>query len=98
MKQFYFLKLTPPRPTFVQDMTDAERDIMQKHVEYFMGLMAKGIVHGFGPVLDPSGPYGVGIIEVESEAEKDAIIANDPSNGVNRFECHPMRAIVPQRG
>lgn len=95
MKQFYFLKLMPPRPTFVQDMTDAERAIMQSHVEYFNALMAKGVVYAFGPVLDPAGPYGVAVIGVESEAERDEIMAKDPSVGLNRFECFPMRAVVP---
>jgi hypothetical protein len=34
-------------------------------------------------------------VGVESEAERDALIANDPANGLNRYEFYPMRAIVP---
>lgn len=97
MKQFYFLKLTPPRPTFVQDMSDEERAVMAAHGAYLKDLLDKGVIHAFGPVFDPAGPYGVAILEVVSEAERDAIIANDPSNGINRFESFPMMAVVPTR-
>ncbi len=30
-KKYYALKLIPPRPTFAQDMTPEERNIMQQH-------------------------------------------------------------------
>jgi hypothetical protein len=33
-KQHFFLKLNPPRPTFMLDMTADEKAIMQKHVAY----------------------------------------------------------------
>lgn len=97
MKQYYFLKLNPPRPTFAQDMTAEERAIMMQHVAYWTEQMNKGVIHVFGPVLDPSGPYGVGVIGVESEAERDALIANDPASALNRYEFYPMKAVVPAR-
>jgi len=34
-KKSYFLKLNPPRSTFMIDMTEAERSIMQKHIAYW---------------------------------------------------------------
>lgn len=97
MKQFYFLKLNPPRPSFPMDMTPEERDIMQRHVLYWTEQMAKGVIHVFGPVLDPEGAYGVGVIGVDSEAERDALIAGDPANGLNHYEFHPMKAILPPK-
>jgi hypothetical protein len=33
--QHYFLKLNPPRKSFMKDMTEDERKIMQKHVAYW---------------------------------------------------------------
>jgi len=97
MKQYYFMKLNPPRPTFSQDMSPEERALMQKHVQYWTEKMAQGIIYVFGPVADPKGPYGVGVIGVESEEERDALIAQDPANGLNHYEFYPMRAIVPAR-
>ncbi len=96
--KYFFLRLNPPRPTFSQDMTPEERSVMQRHVAYWTGLMAKGTVLVFGPVLDPRGTYGIGVVGVESEAERDALVANDPANGLNHYEFYPMLAVVPKQG
>lgn len=42
----------PPRPTFVQDMTEAERKAMEEHATYWKDLTDKGIAIVFGLVLD----------------------------------------------
>ena len=47
MKTF-FCKLVPPRPTFAQDMSDAEASLMQAHATYWRGLMDEGLAVGFG--------------------------------------------------
>ena len=96
MKKYFFLRLNPPRPTFSQDMTLEERGIMQRHVAYWTDLLKKGKSLVFGPVLDPKGVYGVGVIAVESDEELDSLMANDPANGLNRYEFYPMRAMVPE--
>jgi len=96
-KTHYTLYLNPPRPTFMQDMTDEERDIMQRHIQYWNDYMAKGMVLAFGPVLDPQGVYGLGIVEVENEQQVQEMIANDPANGLNRYEYYLMKAVTPQK-
>jgi uncharacterized protein YciI len=93
----YFLKLNPSRPTFAQDMTDEERAIMQQHVAYWGVLMKKGHVIVFGPVLDPLGVYGMGVVEVENEEQLRALTANDPATGINTYEYWPMRAVTPKK-
>lgn len=65
-KQQYFLKLNPPRPTFMMDMTADEHVIMQEHVGYWTNLMNEGIAIVFGPVLDPKVNME-GVVLVESE-------------------------------
>jgi uncharacterized protein len=95
MKQYYFLKLNPPRATFSQDMTPDERQIMQKHVVYWTEKLKIGKILVFGPVLDPNGIYGVGVIAVENESEREELIANDPANGLQHYEYYAMKAIVP---
>ena len=40
--KYFFCKLTPPRPTFAIDMTDAERQLMHQHVAYWSELAAQG--------------------------------------------------------
>ena len=92
-KQQFYLKLNPPRPTFMMDMTEDEKTIMQKHVEYWTKLLNEGIAIVFGPVMDPAGVYGVGVVLVDSEEVLKWIINNDPANGINKYEYFPMRAI-----
>ncbi|MDP9041220.1 MAG: YciI family protein [Bacteroidota bacterium] len=96
-KKYYFLKLIPPRPTFIQDITVEEKNIMMHHAAYWKDKMNKGFVISFGPVFDPAGPYGVGIVVVESNEELMDFMEKDPANGLNRYEYHPTRAIVPDK-
>ena len=91
------LKLKPSRTSFAQDMTTEERGIMQQHVAYWSGLMAQGFVLAFGPVLDPNGVYGLGIVEVDSEDQVKQFIANDPASTINQYEVLPMLAVVPKK-
>ncbi len=97
MKKYFVLKLIPPRPTFAQDMSAEERSVMMLHVAYWKALMDKGFVLAFGPVLDPNGVYGLGIVEVEDEALVQQFIANDPAAAINRYEATPMLAVVPKK-
>jgi hypothetical protein len=93
--RYFFLRLNPPRSTFSQDMTVEEKNIMQRHVGYWHQLMEQGNVVAFGPVIDPKGEYGVGIIKVENAAMVDELIKNDPAKGLNKYEYYPMMAVVP---
>lgn len=98
MKKYFVLKLVPPRPTFSQDMSAEERNVMMAHVAYWTNLMGKGFVLAFGPVLDPAGVYGLGIVEVDDEAQVNEFITNDPAAAINRYEVAPMLAVVPAKG
>ena len=91
MKRF-LLRAVPPRRTFAEDMTEAEREVMQEHVIYWTGLADRGTAIVFGPVLDPKGTWGVAIVQVEDEAELRAILTNDPAAkaGVLTNEIYPM--------
>jgi uncharacterized protein YciI len=93
----YFLKLNPRRPTFSHDMTPEERTIMTQHVAYWTDLMAKGLVVVFGPVFDPKGAYGIGVVEMESEERLLEFIKNDPAATINSYEHYPMRAVTPAK-
>lgn len=91
----YFLKLIPRRPTFSQDMTPEERAIMMQHIAYWTELMNKGKVVVFGPVMDPAGVYGMGVVEADSEQDLIDFMNNDPAATINRYEHYPMRAVTP---
>jgi uncharacterized protein len=95
-KQHFVLKTIPPRPTFQQDMTEDERNIMKQHFAYWTDKLDQGIAIVFGPVFDPKGGYGLGIMEVENEAQVSSLIADDPAvkSGLLKTEFYPMRAIL----
>jgi uncharacterized protein len=98
-KKHFVLKLIPPRPTFAEDMTEKERDIMKQHAAYWKDKAYQGIALVYGPVLDPKGVYGLGIIEVDNEAQARVFAEDDPTvkSGLNKIEIHPMRAILGKR-
>jgi hypothetical protein len=95
------LRLIPPRPTFIQDMTEQERNMMGEHVAYWTRLLADGVAIAFGPVADPKGPWGVGLVEVTGAESLAAIETGDPAilaGAGFRYEVLPMlRATVRPR-
>jgi uncharacterized protein YciI len=94
---YFLLRLIPPRPTFPIDMTDAEREVMQDHVTYWTALAERGVAIAFGPVADPTGAWGVAILEVEDLGGARALSANDPAMTSNRgfaTQIIPMPRIV----
>lgn len=97
MSAHFLVKLIPPRPSFALDMTDEEGCLMKLHGEYWADLAQKGVALIFGPVLDPAGSYGIGVVEVEKAEDLNDLTANDPvsKSGLQfRHEAHPMPEVV----
>lgn len=78
MKYFVY-RLIAPRPAFRLDMTDMERRVRQDHSAFWKGLLDKGIVIIFGPVLDSKGDWGIAIFEAEDLPQAEDICKNDPA-------------------
>ena len=95
-KKSFFLKLNPPRSTFMLDMTPDEKIIMQKHVAYWDPFVNDGTVIVLGPVFDPKGGYGIAVVKVDGDDQLNQMIANDPANGLNSYEIYPMQAKTKQ--
>ncbi len=95
-KKYFAVRLVPPRADFAQTMTESERSLMQEHAEYWKSYMDQGMVLVFGPVLDPKGVYGLGIVAVDNEDELKKFIDNDPSLKINTAEYYPMIANFPE--
>ena len=74
---------------------------MTEHVGYWSALTAQGKVVAFGPVHDPHGGYGIGIILAEDLVEAEAIRDADPavqsSHGF-RTDIAPMLRLVTPTG
>jgi uncharacterized protein YciI len=93
MTTFVF-RLIAPRPTFATDMTEAEREVMERHAEYWQPLLEAGQMVVFGPVLDETGSWGLGVVEAEHEEELCAFAAEDPAvtSGTAKIEIGKMIA------
>ena len=67
-------------------------------VRYWTKQLGEGKAVAFGPVADPKGGWGLGVVELQSADEVKTFEANDPAIQSNlgfRYEVLPMvRAIV----
>jgi uncharacterized protein len=91
MSTFVF-RLKAPRPTFALDMTDQERAIMARHAAYWQPYIESGQMVIFGPVLDSTESWGLGVVESEDEEELRAFAAADPvvTSGTGTVEIGKM--------
>ena len=92
----YLFKLIPPRPDFAFTQSDDERATMFEHVHYWGELASAGKTLAYGPVDDPSGGYGIGIVLAENLQAAERLRYDDPvirSLGFHT-EIFPMLSLV----
>lgn len=97
----FLFKLIPPRPDLRSTMTDDERTTMMAHVGYWTKFAEDGVAVAFGPVDDPAGTYGIGIILADDLSAAEALCAADPTmtSGLGfRMEVLPMVSLVTPNG
>ena len=51
---FFFVRTNNPRPSFLEDMTARERELMAAHVAYWSEQAERGVAVVFGLVADPA--------------------------------------------
>jgi uncharacterized protein len=91
MATFVF-RLINPRPTFAQDMTDEERDVMARHAAHWKPYLDSGQMVVFGPILDGTGSWGLGVVEADDEQELRSFAGKDPvvTTGTGKIEVGKM--------
>jgi len=91
-EHFCVFRLKAPRATFALDMSDEERQIMVRHAEHWRPLIESGQMVIFGPVLDSSGSWGLGVVEADDEQSLRAFAADDPvvTTGTGTVEIGKM--------
>jgi uncharacterized protein YciI len=97
---YFFCRLNPPRPSFATDMNPDEAALMRAHVKYWEAFFQSGEAVIFGPVGDSKGPWGLGILEVASKDEAEALTSADPviTAGIGmKYEVHPMMSAVVRK-
>jgi len=95
--RFFLVRLIAPRPTFMADMNADEMDVMRRHAGYWAELCQQGVAIAFGPVADPKGGWGVGILKAGSEQVVQGLRDKDPAILSGRgfsYEILPMLKAV----
>jgi uncharacterized protein YciI len=59
-------------------MNDEEREVMARHAAYWQPFIESGQMVVFGPVIDGTGSWGLGVIEADDEQELRTFAAGDP--------------------
>jgi len=94
----YFAAILPsPRPTFPMDMSDDEKKIMGEHSAFWQTLLQSGQGIIVGPVLDPEGTYGFGVVIADSLEDAYSLLETDPAQKISKYKVYPMMALVPAR-
>ncbi len=78
MSTFVF-RLTASRPDFAMTMSEEEQAVMGAHAAHWQRYVESGQMVFFGPVLDGTGSWGLGIVEADDEEEIRAHAAADPA-------------------
>jgi uncharacterized protein len=91
MATFVF-RVIPSRATFAQDMTDDERQTMARHATHWQPHLESGRMILFGPILDGTGSWGLGVVEADDEQELRAFADKDPvvTTGTGNIELGSM--------
>ena len=63
---------------------------MRQHIAYWSPHVESRTMIVMGPVADPNGGWGLGVVQVESEEQLHDLIRNDPANAIGRYEITPM--------
>ena len=91
---FFFMRLIPNRPNFAASMTAEEQSVMRAHVEFLQGQLAAGKLVAAGPVIDPSGVFGMCVVEAESIDEVRSTFERDPAKAIGRYDIFPMASAI----
>lgn len=84
----FVLRLIAPRPNFAHTLTDAEREIMNRHAAHWSPYLERGDMVVFGPVLTDEDSYGLAVVETDDEQGLREFAAQDPvvTTGTATFE------------
>jgi uncharacterized protein YciI len=87
-----FLVIYRPGPAWLQGKPASEQPL-KEHGKYMLSLFEKGSLKFAGPFTDDKG--GAVVLEVASEAEAQALVAEDPAvkSGVFLHEIHPWQLV-----
>ena len=92
----FLVILRPARDEMPFTPTGEESRVVSAHYEYLVSLRDEGKLVVAGPSIVEGDTIGIGVLDVESRTEAEAIVAADPAitGGVMTAEIRPMRIAV----
>ena len=92
----WLVVLRPVRAEMPFEPTEEEARIVSSHYEYLVRLREAGKLVVAGPSIVEGDTFGIGVLDVDEEAEARAIVDADPAvtGGVMTAELRPMRLAV----
>lgn len=83
----YACELIPPRPTFMEDMSAGEREILARHTAYWNRAIARGRAVLYGPVFGAHGAWGLGVFSADDGKDARAFVEADPAVAEGLATC-----------
>jgi uncharacterized protein len=92
----FLVILRPVRDEMPFDPTDDEARIVSDRYEYLVRLRDEGKLVVAGPSIKRGDTFGIGVLDVDDEADVQAIVAADPAvvSGAMTAEIRPLRIAV----
>jgi hypothetical protein len=97
--KYFLYKLIPPRPTFIHDASAEELALMRAHGVYWRAKLAEGNAIAVGPVAEPGGAWGLGVLRAADADEARGLASNDPVVVADKgfqFQVFPMPNVIHQ--
>jgi len=99
-KNHYFAVIRPYRQDFIINPKEEEDQIMSDHFHYLKSLLKQKKLYLAGPTLIPEDPFGLIILEAETEKEARALLNKDPSikAGIQKIaDFRPIRLSLTRK-
>jgi uncharacterized protein YciI len=92
----FLVVVRPVREGMAVDPTGEESRVVGEHYGYLALLRDEGKLVLAGPSIVAGDTFGIGVLDVDDEAEAQAIVAADPAvvNGIMTAEIRPLRIAV----
>lgn len=92
----YLCIYTPPRESFADDASEAERRVVREHFAYLEAALAAGLLVLAGRTTDRP-PMGIAVFEAPDDKAARAFVAADPAvrAGVFTAQVRPYRVALP---
>jgi len=78
-KNYYYAVIRPYRQDFIINPKEEEEQIMSDHFLYLKSLLEQQKLYLAGPTLIPEDPFGLIILEADTEEDARNLLENDPS-------------------